>query len=924
MLCLVILFVITPVYALVGKVINVGNNQYGGYHDICINEGGTIYNFILNHTQADTWPCGTPEITDDYVRLECVSRYDGAHQNQYVPCRGGSSCARFSFYGDSALGVLTNSDPPSWEPTGSIFYRQTINDYTLTEYKTLSFVFYLIIPSFEVYSSSCPSYAIIVSTNPGNNEIYRAANSNVTITLTTADNGICAFADVPETDFFDMNLFDNTGTTVHNFTFEDAENMNTYTFYIKCMDSAGDFGRDYDLSFLVNIDNKPNFTSTPVTMAFEGQNYTYTVTANDLENDSITFSDNSSFFDIDSITGFISFIPTNIDNDTNETVEIIASDGMTQASQTYQLKILSANHPPVIQPIRKCYNAFVNHSFVLGVNASDEDGDNITFSVDCNSFSRTCFSINETTGLINFTPLNIGLMGFKVIVQDNNPSVPKSTEYPSSKLFDIVIWSTVAPPSISYYWPNNSSTNMTVKENIEINLSGDIGKESNYTHLIYNKFILTEATGNIIRGDLTFYQNQKYIIFNPLLFLEHNTTYQANLTFGITYDDVFHSCVPDYYLKITDFSLSWTYRTSEKDTDNDGTPDSIDSDKDNDGIPNDIDFLNGDATNINTNYANINITIDENPDLTRNISGMAKVKILSTGKEVVEFDVNFDNTSILDFTNISLLNISTASASGMIVRGLNLVGRKKNIYLDRINSSINGVCIKDAEIQWSGDISSDCSLADETKVECDGTEQSGYTCTFQNVNNRYAITGLSHTGIRQIDFVEPEPQQNPSNTASSSSGGGGSGGGSSSSITYICSKEWRCGQWSVCTNNLQTRTCTMETVTEYTQNVTCPKQTNIPNLNRTCVMPEETPVINKNEMTSASSEPNASINLLLTEEAGATGLPEPENSNQITGAVVGQDKATNFAKVIILGVVTLLLIGCGTFFFMHRYKTKKH
>ena len=116
----------------------------------------------------------------------------------------------------------------------------------------------------------------------------------------------------------------------------------------------------------------------------------------------------------------------------------------------------------------------------------------------------------------------------------------------------------------------------------------------------------------------------------------------------------------------------------------------------------------------------------------------------------------------------------------------------------------------------------------------------------------------------------------------------------------------------------------METVTEYTQNVTCPKQTNIPNLNRTCVMPEETPVINKNEMTSASSEPNASINLLLTEEAGATGLPEPENSNQITGAVVGQDKATNFAKVIILGVVTLLLIGCGTFFFMHRYKTKKH
>lgn len=205
------------------------------------------------------------------------------------------------------------------------------------------------------------------------------------------------------------------------------------------------------------------------------------------------------------------------------------------------------------------------------------------------------------------------------------------------------------------------------------------------------------------------------------------------------------------------------------------------ADIDKDGINDAVDFLRGDISNINTNIVNLSVDIQGSQNLSKFFSGRQKVKFYQKGRVILEFDFNFSSEKILDFTNISVLNTLNSSLGSMVISGIDLTntGSTKTAYLEKVNQEIDGICIKDEEIEWAGNITDSCEGDNEFMVECDGSMQSEYTCTYNSSSRLYKITGLKHTGVKQLDYFKPS-DDSPSDTGDKkNSGGGGSGGGGS-------------------------------------------------------------------------------------------------------------------------------------------------
>ncbi|MEK6947044.1 MAG: putative Ig domain-containing protein [Nanoarchaeota archaeon] len=122
------------------------------------------------------------------------------------------------------------------------------------------------------------------------------------------------------------------------------------------------------------------------------------VNCSDADGDVITYHNNFTGFEINSSTGLINQTNFNQSFVGNNTINISCSDWLFNASQTFVLTILSANNAPVLSYIGPQI-ATEGTLFTLDIDATDIEGDNLTFSA-----STALFTINPATGLINFTP----------------------------------------------------------------------------------------------------------------------------------------------------------------------------------------------------------------------------------------------------------------------------------------------------------------------------------------------------------------------------------------------------------------------------------------------------------------------------------------------------------------------------------------
>ena len=224
-------------------------------------------------------------------------------------------------------------------------------------------------------------------------------------------------------------------------------------------------------------------------------------------------------------------------------------------------------------------------------------------------------------------------------------------------------------------------------------------------------------------------------------------------------------------------------------------------DSDNDGVNDSVDRIAGES--INSTTLNTTIYVDGSANLAKIFNKTSSLKILDGNKTIVEFDFDFLNYK-LNLTNMSMEKQAGNSTGSLIVRGLEMPGgTTKTVYVDKLNNDTKGICVKDDEILSISEISGSCNSNNEFKIECDGTSQNSYACTYNETLNKYRVAGLRHSGIIQFNYqkTSEESSSSPSSGSGSSSGSGGGGG-------VACIPGWQCGEWSGCINGIKTRDCT--------------------------------------------------------------------------------------------------------------------
>ena len=190
----------------------------------------------------------------------------------------------------------------------------------------------------------------------------------------------------------------------------------------------------------------------------------------------------------------------------------------------------------------------------------------------------------------------------------------------------------------------------------------------------------------------------------------------------------------------------------DTDDDNDNIPDPLDDDDDNDGVKDNEDKIRGDAKKINTTFSKINVSIGNDYNLNKPVTGKQEIKIEDSGIKLVEFKFDFSSLGqlLLDLIKIEKQKES-AKQGAVLVSGINLSSAEtKTIYMDRLNKNSSRICLKDADVDSLDEITSTCTGENETKLGCNSTLQNGYNCTIIDSGARYLIQGLKHSAAQEF------------------------------------------------------------------------------------------------------------------------------------------------------------------------------
>jgi len=161
---------------------------------------------------------------------------------------------------------------------------------------------------------------------------------------------------------------------------------------------------------VVGVNRAPTISGTPVTMVDEGASYRFTPTANDLDNDALTFSiiNRPAWASFNVETGELSGVPDYASSLLYENVILRVSDGMDTVSLApFNITVANVNRAPTISGApATTIEEGVAYRFVPV--ASDADDDTLTFSI----VNKPVWAIfNSATGELSGTPagLDVGI-----------------------------------------------------------------------------------------------------------------------------------------------------------------------------------------------------------------------------------------------------------------------------------------------------------------------------------------------------------------------------------------------------------------------------------------------------------------------------------------------------------------------------------
>lgn len=454
-------------------------------------------------------------------------------------------------------------------------------------------------------------------------------------------------------------------------------------------------------------------------------------------------------------------------------------------------------------------------------------------------------------------------------------------------------------PTIISNTPANDSVNISLSSTVNITFSETIQT----TGLNNYNIQLKDQNNNYVYCNISFNTNTNQSILTPYIVFKESTTYTLTLTNNIQ-DSTGNN--------LTTYAFNFT--TKARDTDNDGIPDSEETDDDNDGVLDINDKLVGSSSNIKSTYSALTMKVNGSTNTSQAFNSSNVIEVLYDSKPVIKFTVDLSNL-IIDLENISIYESENSSIGELLVHGLELGGETKSLFLTR-KSSYDSVCVKDAVVTDFSQITQTCTGTSETKVYCNSTSYDGYTCVLNATTGKYEITGLSNSGVREIDYTPSIGEGN--NDGDGGAGGGGGGGGSGEDTCY---SYWQCTSWSECkVSGMKTRTC--DDINE------CIPATGKPLTSMYCVYiapasdnenEEESPIITETEL--EDYQENNEEQTETNNEQDINQLEIIEEEQDIGGKAYSILKG-NSANAYFLTFLILILVSVAMFHIMHERKEK--
>ena len=132
---------------------------------------------------------------------------------------------------------------------------------------------------------------------------------------------------------------------------------------------------------IIDVNDVPVLSNELPSTANEDEEFSWTMTATDMDGDGLTWSDDTDLFDIDGATGAISFTPTQAEVGTH-TVTITVVDGRGgDLSTPFSLVIVNVNDEPEINTVVPESGSVYDEGdkILLEAHAVDVDGDTLTY-----------------------------------------------------------------------------------------------------------------------------------------------------------------------------------------------------------------------------------------------------------------------------------------------------------------------------------------------------------------------------------------------------------------------------------------------------------------------------------------------------------------------------------------------------------------
>ena len=325
----------------------------------------------------------------------------------------GTDAARFSI--NAATGVVSFITPPDFEDPGDVggnnIYNITVTAsdgdnstnhnvaITVTDKNEVSSAPVFTSPdSASVEENQTMAYMAMATDADGDPLTYSLSGTDAALFMIDATTGVVSFIEAPD--------FEVPGS---------ADGDNVYDITVTASD--GDNSAEQAVAITVTDENEvgsaPVFTSPDSASVEENQTMAYMAMATDADGDSLTYSlsgTDAARFSINAATGVVSFItppdfedPGDAGGNNIYNITVTASDGDNSTNHNVAITVTNENDNDPIFTSDASASVAENQptdSAVYTAQATDEDGDNLTYSLSGTDAAR--FTIDPATGAVSF------------------------------------------------------------------------------------------------------------------------------------------------------------------------------------------------------------------------------------------------------------------------------------------------------------------------------------------------------------------------------------------------------------------------------------------------------------------------------------------------------------------------------------------